>query len=424
MVKAKGRHFEYEDGTMYLPFGTTIYALAHQTPELIEETFDTLKTAPFNKIRMCVFPKKYVFNDNEPRWYPWENRADGSWNVDAPVKEYWDNLESVITRLDAMEIECDLILFHPYDKWGFSSMSLEDDKKYLQYVINRFGNLDNIWWSLANEYDLLYSVKPLEHWCEIEDYVAQHDPRHHLLSNHNCFAFWNVNRPNITHGSYQTKCMASIEEYVKNTSKPIVIDECCYEGNIEMLWGSITPEEMTARVWQCVASGAYCTHGETYTDENDVLWWAKGGKLKGQSVSRIAFCRDIYESLGTALEPYEEPFDFFEIFKLEEDFTLTPSGASMPIAKAAHSEQDARMLAYMEHEYLVHSPDDSIVLKYTYNLQPTGMMLALDKNKKYKVEVIDTWNMTRKTAAEEVSGITKVKLPGKPYVAVLATATN
>ena len=85
MVKAVDSHFEYEDGTFFYPFGTTIYALAHQTPELMEQTFETLKNAPFNKVRMCVFPKHYQYNNNEPRFYPFEKREDGSWNPEKPV---------------------------------------------------------------------------------------------------------------------------------------------------------------------------------------------------------------------------------------------------------------------------------------------------------------------------------------------------
>lgn len=30
--------------------------------------------------------------------------------------------------------------------------------------------------------------------------------------------------------------------------------------------------------------------------ENSLLWWSKGGILKGESPSRIAFLRDILES--------------------------------------------------------------------------------------------------------------------------------
>lgn len=36
MVKAEGNHFVYQDGSKYLPFGTTIYALAHQPETLID----------------------------------------------------------------------------------------------------------------------------------------------------------------------------------------------------------------------------------------------------------------------------------------------------------------------------------------------------------------------------------------------------
>jgi hypothetical protein len=37
---------------------------------LEEQTLETLSTAPFNKMRMCVFPKHYTFNHNEPELYP------------------------------------------------------------------------------------------------------------------------------------------------------------------------------------------------------------------------------------------------------------------------------------------------------------------------------------------------------------------
>ncbi|MCR4707776.1 MAG: DUF5060 domain-containing protein, partial [Clostridiales bacterium] len=66
LVKAVQTHFEYEDGTLFIPFGTTVYALAHQEDALVEQTLGSLKSAPFNKVRMCVFPKHYDYNHNEP----------------------------------------------------------------------------------------------------------------------------------------------------------------------------------------------------------------------------------------------------------------------------------------------------------------------------------------------------------------------
>lgn len=47
--------------------------------------------------------------------------------------------------------------------------------------------------------------------------------------------------------------------------------------------------------------------GETYLSDDDVLWWAKDGKLKGKSPERIAFLRELMESLPSAIEPWYEP---------------------------------------------------------------------------------------------------------------------
>ena len=55
-------HFAYADGTPYLPVGTTCYVWNHQGDALEGQTLATLAQAPFNKMRMCVFPKDYLYN--------------------------------------------------------------------------------------------------------------------------------------------------------------------------------------------------------------------------------------------------------------------------------------------------------------------------------------------------------------------------
>ena len=83
------------------------------------------------------------------------------------------------------------------------------------------------------------------------------------------------------------------------------MDECCYEGNIERGWGNISAQEMVHRFWLgTVIGGGYVGHGETYLHPEDILWWAKGGELHGESPARIAFLRAILEdSPPTGLEP-------------------------------------------------------------------------------------------------------------------------
>lgn len=154
VVKAVGTHFEYQDGTIYYPIGTTIYALVHQEKTLYEQTMETLKRAPFNKVRFCIFPKHYDWNHNEPQLFPFE-KSNGRWDTGKPCYAYWDFLDETLDRLENMGIQADLILFHPYDRWGFSKFTREEAVAYLDYAVNRLSVHPNVWWSLANEYDLL-----------------------------------------------------------------------------------------------------------------------------------------------------------------------------------------------------------------------------------------------------------------------------
>lgn len=423
MVKAVGTHFEYEDGTYFYPFGTTIYALAHQEESLIEQTLKTLEESPFNKVRMCVFPKHYQYNNNEPQYYPFEKNEDGSWAVERPDERFWEHLESIIKRLDDMEIECDLILFHPYDNWGFATFSQEDNLKYLDFCLKRLGHLKNIWWSLANEYDLLLAVKSMEDWMEIEEFVASHNPQGHLISNHNCFKPWDVSRENITHGSYQTKRFPDICNVVKKFGKPIMVDECCYEGNLPEFWGSINGEEMTARFWQVMVSGAYCTHGETFLDpENEIVWWAKGGTLQGTSPARIRFLKDIVNELPGPISPAGEQANFLDNLPEGERQAVMESDMfrSFAMAQEMMTEENRHMHEYAEREYKGCCENDSAIIEYYYLRCPAVNKMNLPKDKCYRVELIDTWNMTREVIAEDASGEIEIKLPGRPYMAVIA----
>ena len=75
-------HFAYADGTPYKQIGTTCYVWNLQGAALEAQTLATLAQSPFNKIRFCVFPKHYRYNENEPENYPYPCLAKGSsqWN--------------------------------------------------------------------------------------------------------------------------------------------------------------------------------------------------------------------------------------------------------------------------------------------------------------------------------------------------------
>ena len=138
-------HFAYADGTPYKQVGTTCYAWTHQGDELEEQTLATLAAAPFNKLRMCVFPKSYDFNHNEPVYYAFERNAGGSFDFTRFNPQFFRHLEGRVAQLRDMGIEADIILFHPYDRWGFATMDAEHDDRYLRYVVARLAAYRNVW---------------------------------------------------------------------------------------------------------------------------------------------------------------------------------------------------------------------------------------------------------------------------------------
>ena len=118
VVVRNGYHFGYADGTPYYPIGTTCYAWTHQGDKLEQQTLKTLEQSPFNKMRMCVFPKSYAFNTNEPPYYPFERDSAGHNDFTRFNPKFFEHFEQRVRQLGELGIEADLILLHPYDRWG------------------------------------------------------------------------------------------------------------------------------------------------------------------------------------------------------------------------------------------------------------------------------------------------------------------
>lgn len=388
-------HFAYADGTPYKQVGTTCYVWNHQGDALEEQTLATLRGAPFNKIRMCVFPKHYAFNENEPERYPFpclstgSSRWTGSWKVD--VQEGWSfdftrfepeffrHLERRVGQLRAMGIEADIILFHPYDRWGFATMDAATDDRYLRYVVARLAAFRNVWWSMANEFDFMPN-KSMADWDRFFRVVQESDPYQHLRSIHNGHVMYDHSKPWVTHQSIQRHDLTQVRAWREQHRKPVVVDECCYEGNIWQGWGNITAQEMVHRFWLGTVYGGYVGHGETYEHPEDILWWAKGGVLHGHSAPRLAFLRRILEE--------------------------SPAGGLTPIDEVLRMAP----VAGQPHEYY---------MTYFGVHQPAHMTFALPEGEQYRGVVIDTWEMTETALPEPVVRGVPVALPGRPFQAVV-----
>ena len=386
------RHFAYADGTPYFPFGTTCYAWIHQGDAMEQQTLETLAHAPFNKIRMCVFPKSYEYNHNEPQFYPFP-RTPG-----LPISQpgdttrfdpaFFHHLEQRVADLRKLGIQADLIVFHPYDRWGFATLDRETNDRYVRYLVARLAAYSNVWWSLANEFDLVRS-KTTADFTHLLNLTQRSDPYQHMRSIHYSHTMYDYASPAVTHASLQTYDFSHVAEWSASWNKPIVFDEMQYEGNIPSRWGNLSGEEEARRFWLAIVNGCYATHGETLladptASQNDTvkLWWAHGGKLLGKSPQMIAFLRKLVESSSTT------GFDMAAV-------PYYPNATS-PAANDLRGAPQA-------------------ILYFLDFHQPVQYAFPLPEGATYTAELIDPWEMTTAPLEGTHTGKSTIVLPQKPY---------
>ena len=422
-VRADGLHFRYADGTRYINVGTTAYVWNLQGDAVEEQTLASLADAPFTKIRMCVFPKHYRYNKNEPDRYPFEMLKQGTstwpasieasgwaFDCDRPNPAYFRHLEKRINDLAKIGVEADLIVLHPYDRWGFSRMTPEQDDRYLRYLVARLAAFPNVWWSMANEYDFMAN-KSLDDWNRMIDVVADTDPHGHLLSVHNGFRPFDYAHPKLTHVSIQRPYTERAILWREEFGKPVSIDECCYEGDIAENWGNISGQELVHRFWMGTVNGGYVTHGETYYNDSETLWWAKGGTLTGESVARIAFLRRILEEgPDEGLDPVLNTGFHRLLQKGLDDITLPELIGALPGEEGWTPARFQHPTAGQPHRYY---------LSYLGLNQAREVTVAVPPDERYSATLIDTWEMTETKLADSVERGDVLVFPPKSYQALL-----
>ena len=360
-------YLEYADGTPYYAVGTTAYQWTSVKQSVQEKTIQTLTDGPFNKIRMCVFPKSYIYgNDSEPWLYPFKREGDQN-DFSRPNYAFFQNLDRRVKQLSELNIEADVILFHPYDIWGYCQMGSEMNEKYVRYMIARLSAFRNVWWSLANEWDVP-EIKEAIDWEGIGTLLQKEDPHQRLRGIHNWYGsedhFYDHTRPWITHVSTQTSQFYNALKWRSKYNKPLLFDEMRYEGDVPSGWGNLNAQQMASYFWMAGLSGGYGTHGDTFVNNSDdsteVRWWAKGGLLVGESPSRIKFFRSIMEQT-----PVKE---------------MTP--------EIIYSEDSTKLNSNIH----IFSKPGAYYLAYVGD-SDRNIKINLEGDTDYQMEVIDTWNM-------------------------------
>ncbi len=396
-------HFGYADGTAYVPVGTTCYYWVFQPEAMQERTLASLKGSPFNKVRMFVMPTADAGVAGAGGVYPFEGAPPKGWDFTRFNPAFFQGIEKRVGQLRDAGIEADLILFNVYDKgrWGYDAMGAANDDRYVRYVTARLGAYRNVWWSMANEFDLGKTRTDAD-WDRLFQGVQASDPYGHLRSIHHSMRLYDYGKPWVTHASLQNgsavEDFGRAELYRDVWNKPVVLDEVKYEGNLEQRWGQLSGEEMTARFWQGAIAGTYVGHSEALreaaTPGGGPVWMDQGGVLRGQSPARIGFLRKVLEA--------------------------GPAEGIDPIDKW----QDVHTAGKAGSYYLIYFGRETPT-SWRFELPKAGLKEGMT----FKAEVLDTWGMTS-TPVEGTFEIVadgkyryhakgpEVKLPGKPYLAL------
>lgn len=361
-------HLQYADGTPFYSVGTTAYQWTSVKQSIQERTVATLAASPFNKIRMCVFPKSYKYgNETEPWQYPFQ-RENGENDYTQPNFDFFQNFDKRIQQLLELGIQADVILFHPYDQeWGYFKMGEEMNERYVRYMIARISAYRNVWWSLANEWDVP-DIKGAIDWEGIGTLLQAEDPHQRLRGIHNWYNtedhFYDHSRPWVTHSSIQSAQFYNIPRWRDRYQKPVLFDEMRYEGDVPSGWGNLTAKEMASYFWMAGLSGSYPTHGETLQnnadDSTEVRWWAKGGTLVGESIASIRYFRKVMEEA-----PMQE---------------MSPRQVIQ--GDSTHQSNNIHILVKDQEYYLAYVADSAQTIS-----------LDLPGEADYQLEIIDTWNM-------------------------------
>ena len=361
---AKTFHFSYADGTPYFLMGTTLYNWLNRDDALQNETLETLSKSPFTKVRFGLFPKWYEFNRVEPTVYPYVQTSPLKFDLDRFDPDFFQHVEQRLVDLDRLGIQADIILFHPYDHLGFSKMDAQHDDAYIRYVAARLSSFRNVWWTMANEYDLfdpdMMPGQKVKDWDRMFQVLENSDPYSHLRGIHNIATWYDPSKPWITHviiqdgGGHPARRLADARTQYQ---KPTVVDEYGYEGNNGQGWGNLSGREEVDRHWEITMAGGYASHGETYVHPGGVLWWAAGGDLVGEAPARLGFLRSIMSSA-----PFQE------------------------ISPAPDIADGGSALALKGQYYLLW-----VESAYSPSLQATE--IELEGNGPYQVELIDPWLM-------------------------------
>jgi hypothetical protein len=320
-------HFVWEGtGEHYFFNGTTAYWLMgwsdERTIQSIIERFNRLKT---NRIRVTIAGRTNQFYGEPvmigPNWTtfitPWlstlpEDIYHPNFDYTRFYVPYWQKFERAVKFARDRDMIISLVLDMD-DSRVHPAASSEDERRFIRYVVARFGAFSNITWDLGDDLDQFRSAT----WThDTGELVERLDPYHHLATSHpvhvvnqdlaaNWFGFTSYQEWSREQHTF----MLSRRKRQEASGRiiPQANEEYGYEDHYP-LWakgiGSESADTLRRTAWDIAMAGGYQTTGETARRGTNIWPDSGGGWMNGRG-----------DDTMTMLEGYAHMVDFFTSFE-------------------------------------------------------------------------------------------------------------
>ena len=300
-----GRWYRRSDGSHPFILGNTHYTFLSRRDDRGRLCCDPVQdirqnARHYKKLRFSLFAGRYP----DPQLKPFLDDAgrptdDGRFALRPNPAWFHNRVDPVVAEGFAQDLVCDLILCGP-DTPASRSTLKHHPRVWLRYVAARYGAYPNVWFCLANEWDI---KQPSYSAREIRDagaYLRSCLPYPAPISVHGKPRGWSpeLNGPWHDHVIIQYKVKrldraadAIAQAFAAGRGKPVVNDENGYQGQGD----HFTLADVVEGCLGTFLGGGYPTTGEKYAQKKGQYFWGGFDPRKHTATKHLAFLRRYLE---------------------------------------------------------------------------------------------------------------------------------
>ena len=299
---ADGRWYRRSDGSHPFIVGNTHYSFLSRRNDKGAVKTDPVEDVRknrehFTKLRFALTADRYPDPDLKP-FLDDEGRQSDDGRFSYRPNPQWFNqrADPVIAEGFRVDLACDLILCGPDTRESRSTL-VGDARPWLRYVAARYGAYPNVWFCLANEWDIKEPKYTPADMRSAGEALRNFLPHRSPVSTHAAPEGWNAELTGDWHDhtiiQHKLKRLpqaadSAARNFAPGGNKPIVNDENAYQGKGDGFSEADTVEGCLGTF----LGGAYASTGEKYGEKLGQYFWGGYDPAAHSAAPRLGYLRD------------------------------------------------------------------------------------------------------------------------------------